>query len=70
MNDLIFCHLYDDGVIVRNENMLTSVEAKCGREDLIRSQKCVAMCMDRYMDSFNLVSKAYTKRLQQEASRR
>lgn len=32
-------------------------------------QKCVAMCMDRYMDAWNLVSKAYTQRLQQERSK-
>jgi len=30
-------------------------------------QKCVALCMDRYMDSFNLVSKAYTERLRRES---
>ncbi|KAI5703042.1 mitochondrial import inner membrane translocase subunit Tim13-like [Diaphorina citri] len=32
-------------------------------------QKCVAMCMDRYMDSLNLVSKTYSHRIQQEAGR-
>lgn len=32
-------------------------------------QKCVAMCMDRYMDSWNLVSKAYSLRLQKERNR-
>lgn len=29
-------------------------------------QKCVAMCMDRYMDSWNLVSRTYTSRIQRE----
>jgi len=29
-------------------------------------QKCVAMCMDRYMDAWNLVSRAYGSRLQRE----
>ncbi|XP_054752599.2 mitochondrial import inner membrane translocase subunit Tim13-like [Lytechinus pictus] len=29
-------------------------------------QKCIAMCMDRYMDSWNTVSKAYNMRLQRE----
>ncbi|KYN17199.1 Mitochondrial import inner membrane translocase subunit Tim13-B [Trachymyrmex cornetzi] len=28
-----------------------------------------AMCMDRYMDSFNLVSKTYSERLQRERNR-
>lgn len=32
-------------------------------------QKCVAMCMDRYMDAFNVVSKAYSDRLQRERNR-
>jgi import inner membrane translocase subunit TIM13 len=32
-------------------------------------QKCVAMCMDRYMDSWNLVSRTYSSRLQKEAGR-
>ena len=29
-------------------------------------QKCLAMCMDRYMEAWNLVSQTYTKRLGQE----
>ncbi|KAK2153121.1 hypothetical protein LSH36_306g01050 [Paralvinella palmiformis] len=32
-------------------------------------QKCIAMCMDRYMDAWNLVSRTYTQRLQKERSR-
>lgn len=32
-------------------------------------QKCVAMCMDRYMDAWNVVSKAYATRLAKERSR-
>ncbi|XP_041352479.1 mitochondrial import inner membrane translocase subunit Tim13-like [Gigantopelta aegis] len=32
-------------------------------------QKCIAMCMDRYMDSWNLVSRTYSSRLQQERNR-
>ena len=31
-------------------------------------QKCLAMCMDRYMEAWNLVSQSYTKRLGQEHS--
>ncbi|CAB4012949.1 mitochondrial import inner membrane translocase subunit Tim13-like [Paramuricea clavata] len=29
-------------------------------------QKCLAMCMDRYMDTWNLISKTYSSRLQRE----
>merc|ERR1712029_70695 len=32
-------------------------------------QKCVAMCMDRYMDAYNLVARAYGQRLQRESGR-
>ncbi|KAM6962916.1 mitochondrial import inner membrane translocase subunit Tim13 [Aplochiton taeniatus] len=31
--------------------------------------KCIAMCMDRYMDSWNTVSRAYNSRLQRERAR-
>ena len=31
-------------------------------------QKCVAMCMDRYMDSWNTVSKAYNDRITKDRS--
>lgn len=29
-------------------------------------QKCIAMCMDRFMDSWNLVSRTYVRRIQRE----
>jgi len=32
-------------------------------------QKCIAMCMDRYMDTMQLVTRTYGSRLQQEQSR-
>ncbi|KAF2361647.1 Tim10-like, partial [Trinorchestia longiramus] len=32
-------------------------------------QKCLAMCMDRFMDSWNLVSRAYGARLSYEKSK-
>ncbi|XP_040181610.1 mitochondrial import inner membrane translocase subunit Tim13 [Rana temporaria] len=32
-------------------------------------QKCIAMCMDRYMDAWNTVSRAYTSRLQRERAK-
>lgn len=33
---------------------------------LVALQKCIAMCMDRYMDAWNTVSRAYNSRLQRE----
>jgi len=44
---------------------ITSPGSSLGSSD----QKCVALCMDRYMDSFNIVSRAYTARLQRERSK-
>ncbi|KAK2835507.1 hypothetical protein Q5P01_015991 [Channa striata] len=32
-------------------------------------QKCIAMCMDRYMDAWNTVSRTYNSRLQRERAR-
>ncbi|XP_068599533.1 mitochondrial import inner membrane translocase subunit Tim13 [Brachionichthys hirsutus] len=32
-------------------------------------QKCIAMCMDRYMDAWNIVSRTYNTRLQRERAR-
>lgn len=32
-------------------------------------QKCVAMCMDRYLDAFNLVSHTYAQRVNRELSK-
>ncbi|KAM8940217.1 mitochondrial import inner membrane translocase subunit Tim13 [Pelodytes ibericus] len=32
-------------------------------------QKCIAMCMDRYMDAWNTVSRAYNSRLQRESAK-
>uniref|UniRef100_A0A8C4RCH5 Mitochondrial import inner membrane translocase subunit n=1 Tax=Eptatretus burgeri TaxID=7764 RepID=A0A8C4RCH5_EPTBU len=29
-------------------------------------QKCIAMCMDRYMDAWNTVSRSYSTRLKRE----
>merc|ERR1712170_190342 len=43
---------------------ITSPGSSMGSSD----QKCVAMCMDRYMDAFNLVSRAYANRLRQEGA--
>lgn len=36
------------------------------RNTLRALQKCIAMCMDRYMDAWNTVSRAYNSRLQRE----
>jgi len=60
--------------IAQMQELLGKVTDKCFKKCISSpgsslgsgEQKCLAMCMDRYMDSFNLVSKAYTQRLQRE----
>ncbi|XP_055614270.1 mitochondrial import inner membrane translocase subunit Tim13 [Uranotaenia lowii] len=59
------------------QELLTKMTEKCfkkcvgkpGTELDSSEQKCIAMCMDRYMDSWNLVSRSYTQRIQQEQHR-
>merc|ERR1712043_56797 len=57
------------------QELLTKITDKCFKKCIASpgsslagsDQKCLAMCMDRYMDTFNLVSKAYVQRIQQES---
>ncbi|XP_034942520.1 mitochondrial import inner membrane translocase subunit Tim13 [Chelonus insularis] len=56
------------------QELLTKITEKCFKKCVNKpgtsldssEQKCVAMCMDRYMDAFTVVSKAYGNRLQRE----
>ncbi|XP_046737871.1 mitochondrial import inner membrane translocase subunit Tim13 [Diprion similis] len=63
--------------VANAQELLTKMTEKCFKKCIQKpgtsldssEQKCVAMCMDRYMDSWNLVSKAYSSRLQRERNR-
>ncbi|XP_012285694.1 mitochondrial import inner membrane translocase subunit Tim13-B [Orussus abietinus] len=63
--------------VANAQELLTKMTEKCFKKCILKpgtsldnsEQKCVAMCMDRYMDAFNLVSKAYSNRLQRERNR-
>ncbi|EEB19374.1 mitochondrial import inner membrane translocase subunit TIM13, putative [Pediculus humanus corporis] len=63
--------------VVNAQELLTKMTEKCFKKCIDKpgtsldsyEQKCVAMCMDRYLDSWNLVSKAYGNRLQRERQR-
>ncbi|XP_078052642.1 mitochondrial import inner membrane translocase subunit Tim13 [Augochlora pura] len=63
--------------VANAQELLTKMTEKCFKKCIYKpgtsldssEQKCVAMCMDRYMDAFNLVSKAYSERLQRERNR-
>ncbi|XP_066257880.1 mitochondrial import inner membrane translocase subunit Tim13 [Euwallacea similis] len=60
--------------VANAQELLTKMTEKCFKKCISKpgtsldssEQKCVAMCMDRYMDSWNLVSKAYGMRIQRE----
>ncbi|XP_068154739.1 mucin-17 isoform X2 [Drosophila tropicalis] len=57
-------------------DMLAKITNKCfhtcinkpGSELVGSEQSCIAQCMDRYLESFNLVSRAYGQRLRRETS--
>ncbi|XP_076237851.1 mitochondrial import inner membrane translocase subunit Tim13-B [Calliopsis andreniformis] len=63
--------------IANTQELLTKMTEKCFKKCINKpgtsldssEQKCVAMCMDRYMDAFNLVTKAYTERLHRERNK-
>lgn len=58
------------------QELLQKMSEKCYKKCISKpgttldnsEQKCIAMCMDRYMDTWNLVSKTYTQRLQRESN--
>ncbi|XP_029165995.1 mitochondrial import inner membrane translocase subunit Tim13-like [Nylanderia fulva] len=63
--------------IANAQELLTRITEKCFKKCISKpgtsldtsEQKCIAMCMDRYMDSFNLISKTYSERIQRERNR-
>jgi len=60
--------------VVSMQHMLSKLSTQCFRKCVARPQeslngseeRCIIMCMDRYVDSFNLVARAYGNRLQHE----
>lgn len=63
--------------VANAQELLTKISEKCFNKCVAKpgtsldgsEQKCIAMCMDRYMDSWNLVSRTYSGRLQRERHR-
>ncbi|PSN32515.1 Mitochondrial import inner membrane translocase subunit Tim13-B [Blattella germanica] len=63
--------------VANAQELLTKMTEKCFKKCINKpgtsldssEQKCIAMCMDRYMDAWNLVSKAYGSRIQREKDR-
>jgi len=62
--------------VAQAQELLQKMSDKCFKKCIYKpgtsldssEQKCIAMCMDRYMDSWNIVSKTYNARLQKEHS--
>ncbi|KAH8386635.1 hypothetical protein KR093_001611, partial [Drosophila rubida] len=60
--------------LISVQHMLSKVSAQCFRKCVTQPQAsldgseraCIALCMDRYVDSFNLVARAYGRRMQRE----
>lgn len=63
--------------VANAQELLQKMSDKCFKKCIAKpgssldnsEQKCIAMCMDRYMDSWNLVSRTYATRLQRESGR-
>merc|ERR1712025_143470 len=60
--------------VAQAQELLSKMSDKCFKKCITKpgssldnsEQKCLAMCMDRYMEAWNLVSQSFTKRLSQE----
>ncbi|XP_073830676.1 mitochondrial import inner membrane translocase subunit Tim13-like [Musca autumnalis] len=60
--------------VANAQELLTKMTEKCFNKCINKpgtsldssEQKCISMCMDRFMDSWNLVSRTYGNRLQRE----
>ncbi|XP_062580442.1 mitochondrial import inner membrane translocase subunit Tim13-like [Saccostrea cucullata] len=63
--------------IANAQELLQKMSEKCFKKCVTKpgtslsssENKCLAMCMDRYIDTQTLVAKAFSNRLQQEMSR-
>ncbi|XP_017013315.1 mitochondrial import inner membrane translocase subunit Tim13 [Drosophila takahashii] len=62
--------------VANAQELLTQMTQKCFKKCVNKpgtsldtsEQKCISMCMDRFMDSWNLISRTYGQRLQREQS--
>ncbi|EDW11245.1 mitochondrial import inner membrane translocase subunit Tim13 [Drosophila mojavensis] len=62
--------------VANAQELLTQMTTKCFKKCVNKpgtsldasEQKCVSLCMDRFMDSWNLISRTYGQRLQREQS--
>lgn len=60
--------------IANAQQLLQSMSEKCFKKCINQpgsvldksEQRCIVMCMDRFMDSWNVISRAYSQRLKRE----
>ncbi|CAG0888924.1 unnamed protein product [Darwinula stevensoni] len=60
--------------IANAQELLQRMSDKCFKKCISKpgtsldsyEQRCISMCMDRYMDTWNVVSRTYANRLQRE----
>ncbi|XP_003706093.1 mitochondrial import inner membrane translocase subunit Tim13 [Megachile rotundata] len=72
-NDLMQ-QIKQEVAIATTHELLSKMTEKCFKKCIVKpgisldssEQKCVAMCMDRYMETYNLVLKTYSSRVQRE----
>lgn len=62
-------------MVAQAQEMLATITRKCYTKCITKpgtsldssDQKCVSMCLDRYMDAQNLVARTFTGRVQRES---
>ncbi|CAG8610199.1 7814_t:CDS:2 [Cetraspora pellucida] len=62
--------------LVNAQELINKINEKCFSKCITKpgyklessEQTCIAKCMDRYMDAWNIVSRAYISRVQRESS--
>ncbi|CAL7935094.1 unnamed protein product [Xylocopa violacea] len=72
--DELMQQIKQEVAIASTQELLMKMSEKCFMKCVIKpgtsldssEQKCVAMCMDRYMDAYNLVLNTYSARIQRE----
>ncbi|XP_077539674.1 mitochondrial import inner membrane translocase subunit Tim13-B [Haemaphysalis longicornis] len=60
--------------VANAQELLQKMTEKCFKKCISKpgtsldnsEQKCISMCMDRYMDSWNIVSRSYSSRIARE----
>ncbi|ALC43844.1 Tim13 [Drosophila busckii] len=63
--------------VANAQEMLSKMTEKCFKKCINKpgrsldgtEQRCITQCMDRFMDTWNLVSRAYGNRLQREQTK-